>query len=213
MHPVFWMAHTSSEWTLLLQSIHSLFFCRNQHINHFWYIIWRFPIWDTPDTTPAVKQVGAISTYEDALETDRRVAEAIFGRMRRSWRISPTRNERLHHRKPTNVTISVGNTSSNHWFSLDMLVFGSNPWKYAIPKRYSGAKIFREGYRWRIMGFKLWSSKIGNHDQTWQTSRELPFVSRFMDDIDGWSSAVAFIGNRVFCVLLSGAYNFAFWFN
>jgi len=37
------------------------------------------------------------------------------------------------------------------------------------------------------------SSKIGNHDQTWQTSRELPFFSRFMDDIDAWSSAAEFI--------------------
>lgn len=37
------------------------------------------------------------------------------------------------------------------------------------------------------------------------------FFSRFMDDIDVWSSAVEFIAG-VFCVLLSGADNFAFWF-
>ena len=29
--------------------------------------------------------------------------------------------------------------------------------------------------------------------KTWQTSRELPFFSRFMDDIDAWSSAAEFI--------------------
>ena len=62
----------------------------------------------------------------------------------------------LHPRKRTNVpqkgTISIGNTSSNHWFSGDMLVFrGVNLFNFLGSSPFVGASsISNERDRWNI---------------------------------------------------------------